>query len=126
MPTLSELAEKTKVAQELWMTTRGSTGSPASYPLWFIHDGERLYILSAGSSSEVWDLKEDPNVEVAVGSPDSEDRLSATAEIMTDPSWVPMMIDMLRKKYGEEHGERMGQTIEASSSGHVIIKLKPV
>jgi hypothetical protein len=45
---------------------------------------------------------------------------------MTDPSWVPMMIDMLQKKYGEEHGERMGQTIEASSSGHVIIKLKPV
>ena len=126
MPTLAELAEKTKVAEELWMTTRRSDGSTASFPLWFVHDGDRLYILSAESSSEVWDVKGNPNVEIAIGGKDSGDKLKTTGEIMTDPSWVPMMVEMLQKKYAALHAERMGRVAEVASSGHVIIKLKPV
>ena len=63
MATLAELAEKTKVTDELWMTTHRPDGSTASFPLWFIHDGERLYFLSAESSTEVWDLKSNPKVD---------------------------------------------------------------
>ena len=125
MATLAELGEKTKVTEELWMTTHRPDGSTASFPLWFIHDGERLYMLSAESSTEVWDLKSNPKVEVAIGSKDSQDRLTATAELMTDPSWVPMMMDLIQKKYGEKHTERLERTAEAAKGGHLIIKLKP-
>ena len=124
MPTLTDLAEKAKVAEELWMTTRRASGT-ATFPLWFVHDGERLYILSAESSSEVWDVKANPEVTVAIGGVDSGDSLEMTGEIMTEPSWVPMMIDLLEKKYGTSHGERMKLTAGASKGGHVIIKLKP-
>ena len=125
MPTLAELAEKTKVAEELWMTTARAGGATAAFPLWFIHDGERLYILAAESGTEVWDVKANPRVRVAIGSAGSQDALNMTAEVMTDPSWVPMMLDMLRKKYGTQHKERLERTAEAARGGHFIIKLKP-
>ncbi|MBM4406550.1 MAG: hypothetical protein FJ039_10300 [Chloroflexi bacterium] len=126
MPTLAELAAKTKTAEELWLKVRRSSGATATYPLWFVHDGERLYILSAESSSEVWDLKATPEVDVAIGSAESADRLKMRADIMTDPNWVPMMIDLLKKKYETKHHERMAKTAESSKGGHVIVKLKPV
>ncbi len=126
MPTLDQLAEKTKVAEELWMTTSRPKGTSATYPLWFVLDGQRLYILSAESSSEVWDVKREAKVEVAIGAPTSSDRLAMQADIMTEESWVPMMIDLLQKKYGATHGERMQRTTEAAKGGHVIIKLKPL
>ena len=125
MTTLSELAEKTNTTRELWLTTRRPGNGAATFPLWFIHDGERLYVLSAESSSEVWDVKSNPSVEVAIGAVDSADRLAMTADIMDDPSWVPMMLGMLEKKYGEGDAERMARTAEAAKGGHVIIKLKP-
>jgi general stress protein 26 len=126
MPTLAELAAKTKTATELWLRVGRPSGATATYPMWFVHDGERLYALSAESSSEVWDLKATPEVEVAIGSAESADRLKMRADIMTDPNWVPMMIDMLKKKYETTQQERMAKTAEAAKSGHIIIKLKPV
>ena len=125
MPTLEQLEGTTKVAQELWMTTRRPEGSSASYPLWFVHDGQRLYVLAAESSNEVSDVKQDPRVDVAIGAIDSQDRLAMIADVMEEESWVPMMIDMLGKKYSGAHAERMGRTSQAAQSGHVIIKLKP-
>ncbi len=125
MTTLAQYASRTKTAEELWMTTHRPDGSTASFPLWFIHDGDRLYILSAESSTEVWDVKRDPNVDVAIGTRDSDARLAATADVMTDPAWVPQMLDMLQKKYGAAHKERMERTAAAAKGGHVIIKLKP-
>ena len=126
MTTLADLAKKTKVTEEIWMTTRRKDGSRASIPNWFVHDGDRLYILSSESSTEIWDVKADPNVHVAIGTPDSDDQLDATGEIMTDPSWIPMMVEMLQKKYGARYKERVGRIAEVASAGHVIIKLKPV
>ncbi len=126
MPSLAELASKTKSAEELWLRVRRPSGAIATYPLWFVHDGERLYVLSAESSSEVWDLKATPEAEVAIGSAESADRLKMRGDIMADPNWVPMMIDMLKKKYEATHQERMAKTAEAAKSGHIIIKLKPV
>ncbi len=125
MPTLDQLVDKTQVAEELWMTTRRPDGGSASYPLWFVHDGQRLYILTARSSSEVWDVKRDSRVDVAIGAPDGSDRLAMIADVMEEESWVPMMMDLLRKKYGAAHAERLEQTAQAAQSGHVIIKLKP-
>ena len=123
MPTLTDLAEKAKIPEELWMTTQRAGGT-ATFPLWFVHDGERLYILSAESSSEVWDVKANSDVAVAIGGIESGDSLEMTGEVMTDPNWVPMMIELLEKKYGTAHVERMKRTVEAAKSGHVIIKLK--
>ena len=125
MPTLADLAHITKTAEEIWLTTHRPANTTAAYPLWFVHDGERLYILSAESSSEVWDVKRNPAVDVAVGAAAGPDRIAMTADIMTDPAWVPQMLDMLRKKYGAAHPERMARTAAAAAAGHVIIKLKP-
>lgn len=125
MATLAELGEKTKVAEELFMTTRRPGGAKATFPLWFVHDGARLYVLAAESSSEVWDVKRDPVVEVAIGSADSKDRLAMQADVMPDPAWVPQMIDLLQKKYGSKQKERMERTAAAAKGGHVVIKLKP-
>ena len=114
MTTLRELADKAKTARELWLTTRRPGSGAATFPLWFIHDGERLYVLSAESSSEVRDVKRDPSVEVAIGTADSADRLAMTADVMDDPSWVPMLLGTLEKKYGGGDAERMARTAEAA------------
>lgn len=126
MPSLDKLASKTKVADELWLTTRRAGGVTATYPLWFVHDGQRLYILSAESSSEVWDVRGNPRVEVTIGAPDSSDRLAMHADVMAEASWVPMMVDLLQKKYGARCQERMARIADVAKTGHVIIKLKPV
>ncbi len=126
MPTLDELAAKIKAAEELWLKTSRPDGTTAAFPLWFVHDGQRLYFLTAESSSEVWHVKRSPVVEVAIGAPDGPDRLKMQADVMAEPNWVPMMIDLLQKKYGVTHRERMERTAQAAKSGHVIVKLKPV
>lgn len=125
MPTLADLAHKTSTAEEIWLTVHRPGNMAATYPLWFVHDGERLYILSAESSSEVWDIKRNPAVDVAVGAAAGPDRIAMTADIMTDPAWVPQMLGMLRKKYSAAHAERMERTTSAAAAGHIIIKLKP-
>ena len=125
MPTLAELTHKTKVAEEIWLTVHRPGNITATYPVWFVHDGERLYILSAESASEVWDVKRNPAVDIAVGAAAGPDRIAMTADVMTDPAWVPQMLGMLRNKYGAAHPERRERTAAAAAGGHVIIKLKP-
>ena len=125
MPTLDELKDKTAVAEELFLTTRRATGR-ATYPSWFVHDGQRLYMLAAESAAEVWDIRRDPTVDVAIGAPDTPDHLAMQADIMTEASWVPQMIDLLQRKYGTEYAERMQRTADSARSGHIIIKLKPL
>ena len=84
------------------------------------------YEAAAESSSEVWDVKRDPKVDVAIGAPGSPDRLAMQADVMPDPAWVPQMVDLLKKKYGAKHADRMARTAESAKGGHVVIKLKPV
>ena len=92
MPTLAELADKTRSAAELYMTTQRPAGRTATFPLWFVHDGERLYALTADSSSEVWDVRASNRVMVAIGAPDSEDRLPMQADVMEGDEWVSQMV----------------------------------
>ena len=126
MPTLAELADRTESAVELFMTTQRPAGQTATYPLWFVHDGERLYALAADSSTEVWDVRASGRVLVAIGTPDSEDRLAMQADVMQGDDWVGQMIPMLEAKYGSDHAERMTHTAAAAKAGgHVIIKFKP-
>ena len=127
MPTLAELADKTQSAAELFMTTQRPAGRTATFPLWFVHDGERLYALTADSSSEVWDVRASNRVMVAIGAPDSEDRLPMQADVMEGDEWVSQMVPLLEKKYGSGHAERMARTAAAANAGgHVIIKFKPL
>ena len=127
MSTLAELADRTQSAAELFMTTQRPAGQTATFPLWFVHDGERLYSLAADSSSEVWDVRASNRVMVAIGAPDSEDRLPMQADVMEGDEWVSQMVPLLEKKYGADNAERMARTAAAANAGgHVIIKFKPV
>ena len=126
MSNLSVLIESAPAVTELFMTTQRSAGETATYPLWFVHDGDRLYALSAASSSEVWDVRTSSQVLVAIGAPDSDQRLIMQADIMDGEEWVGQMIPLLSRKYGSEHSSRMACTAEAAEAGgHVIIKFKP-
>ncbi len=127
MPTLAELADRTQSSAELFMTTQRPAGRTATFPLWFVHDGERLYALTADSSSEVWDVRASNRVMVAIGAPDSEDRLPMQADVMEGDEWVSQMVPLLEKKYAADHAERMARTAAAANAGgHVIIKFKPL
>lgn len=124
MSTLADLADKTGFAEDLWMTTFHADGSRSSSSSWFIHDGDRLYILSPKSSVETSTIQVNPVVRVAIGLEASPDQLEMTGEIMTDPSWIPMMLEMLQQKYGERFPDRLSLLSSAAKEGHVIIKLK--
>ncbi|MCL0101567.1 hypothetical protein M1O29_00565 [Dehalococcoidia bacterium] len=126
MSTLDDLAEKTKSAEKVWLTMSCTDGTTSSSSSWFIHDGDRLYILSPESSAEVSTIQVNSAVRVAIGSETSPDRLEMTGEIMSDPAWIPMMLEMLQHKYGDRFPKELSTVTSSAKEGHVIIKLKPV
>jgi len=78
-------------------------GAGVKTPVWFVQDGDRLYVRTVADSWKVRRVRKNPQVKVvsckAQGQPIGE-WVSARAQIITDSSRAEEINQLLNKKYG--------------------------
>ncbi len=82
---------------DLTVTGR-ATGRKTTRPVWFVHDGDTLYLLPVTGSDSEWykNVLKNPTITLAA----KKARWTAKATPITDPGVVHDVADKFRKKYG--------------------------
>ena len=97
-PTFADLAK----AQYILLTTFTKDGRPKPVPLWAAADGDRLLVITQGSSWKVKRIRNTPRVTLAIcdmrGRPKSE-AVEGNAAIL-DKSQTAAVYDAIGKRYG--------------------------
>lgn len=73
----------------VWLSSVQSDGRPHLVPVWFHWDGERIVAFSKPGARKVENLRDDPRVMLAVGTPGPEfdvELIEATAELPDAPA----------------------------------------
>jgi deazaflavin-dependent oxidoreductase (nitroreductase family) len=85
--------------KEIELTTTGRTsGRAIAHPVWFVRQGEKLYLLPVGGADSHWykNVLKTPTIRLAAdGTKDS-----ARAAPITDPAKVQKVVEAFRAKYG--------------------------
>jgi deazaflavin-dependent oxidoreductase (nitroreductase family) len=95
----ADFATALKNTNEIGLTTTGrNSGRASSRPVWFVRQGENLYLLPVSGSDSQWykNLLKTPTIRLAAG--DIEYR--ARAVPVTDPAKVDEVVENFRAKYG--------------------------
>jgi len=88
-------------SNEVDLTVTGrKSGREISVPVWFVREGETLYLVPIHGSDSDWykNLVKRSTVSVSLGAAD----LSAQATAVTEPAKVEQILDMFRAKYGAD------------------------
>src|SRR5882757_8234192 len=82
---------------ELTVTGRNS-GRQISIPVWFVRDGEKLYLVPVKGSDSDWykNVLKTPTIRLAAEAAE----LNATATATSDTANVEQVLDKFRAKYG--------------------------
>ncbi len=82
---------------ELTVTGRKS-GREISIPVWFVQDGDNLYLVPVQGSDSDWykNVLRTPTIRLAAG----EAQLTARTAPVTDPARVEEIVNKFRAKYG--------------------------
>lgn len=94
-----------EASQEVELTVTGrKSGREITNPVWFVQEGDRLYLLPVNGSDSDWykNVLNEPTIRLAAGGT----QLTARATPITDPARVNQVADMFRAKYGSENVER--------------------
>jgi deazaflavin-dependent oxidoreductase (nitroreductase family) len=85
--------------EEIELTVIGrKTGRKSSRPVWFVVEGDRLYLLPVKGSDSEWfkNILKNPRITISAGGQKGE----FTAQPVHDPNIVVSVVDKFRKKYG--------------------------
>jgi hypothetical protein len=84
---------------ELTVTSRAS-GRETSRPVWFVQEGDTLYLLPVKGSDSHWfkDVLKTPSIRLTA----NDVAISAVARPITDPQRVRDVVDKFRAKYGAD------------------------
>jgi deazaflavin-dependent oxidoreductase (nitroreductase family) len=92
--------EKTleETTQIVITTTGRTTGREISNPVWFVRQGDKLYLLPVGGSDGQWykNVRKTQTIRLAAG----ETAYTARATPITDPARVNKVVANFRDRYG--------------------------
>jgi len=95
----AELKKALEGTEEIELTVTGrKSGRKTSRPVWFVREGEKLYLLPVKGSNTEWfkNVLKNPTITVTVNGLKS----SAKATPITDPAKVSEVVEKFRAKYG--------------------------
>jgi uncharacterized protein len=87
------------------LTTFRRDGTPVPTPVWQVRDGDRLLVITDGTTGKVKRLRHTPRVLIAISDqrgrvkPGVQD-VEGTAELITDVPELDRLAALLKKKYG--------------------------
>jgi len=94
-----EFTRAVDASREVELTVTGRrSGRPISFPLWFVRDGDYLYLVPVSGSDSSWyrNVLRTPALQLTAG----DAQLAASAAPITDSGRVAEIVDMFRAKYG--------------------------
>ncbi len=93
-----EFSKALESTREIELTVTGrKSGREISIPVWFVRDGDKLYLVPVNGSGSDWykNVLKTPAVRLAA----RQAQLTATAAPVTDPARVGEILDKFRAKY---------------------------
>jgi deazaflavin-dependent oxidoreductase (nitroreductase family) len=96
-----ELKERLARYKQIQLSVTGRTsGRTISRPVWFVLEGDRLYLLPVAGSDTQWykNVLHNPRIRISARGEGGE--LSVTP--ITDPAEVKAVVEKFREKYGAE------------------------
>jgi deazaflavin-dependent oxidoreductase (nitroreductase family) len=103
-----ELTRALETNREVRLTVTGRrTGRAISNPVWFVREGDRLYLVPVRGSDTDWykNVLKTPTIRLATGGA----QLSARATPISDAARVERVIDLFRARYGARRGRLLPQ-----------------
>jgi deazaflavin-dependent oxidoreductase (nitroreductase family) len=85
--------------KEIEITVTGrKSGRKISNPVWFVRDGEQLYLVPVTGSDSDWykNVQKTPTIRIAA----REEAIDTSARPITDAARVGVIVDKFRDKYG--------------------------
>jgi deazaflavin-dependent oxidoreductase (nitroreductase family) len=101
----ADLRKALQRVREIEVTVTGRrSGREISNPVWFVHDGDKLYLMPVRGSKTQWyrNVLKNPTIRVAADGTE----LTAQATPITDPGRVSEVEQKFRAKYGDANVER--------------------
>jgi len=99
-----EFKKALEASPEIELTVTGRTsGREISNPLWFVREGEKLYLVPVRGSDADWykNVLKTPTIRLAAGG----EQLSARGSPISDAAKVDQVLDMFRAKCGAQDVE---------------------
>jgi deazaflavin-dependent oxidoreductase (nitroreductase family) len=96
-----EFKKALEASPEIELTVTGRrSGRQICIPVWFVRDGEKLYLVPVRGSDSDWykNVLKTPAIRLAAGGA----QLTANATPITDPAKVEQIVDKFRAKYGAQ------------------------
>ena len=93
------------MSDEIEITVTGrKTGKQITHPVWFVEEGDTLYLLPVTGSDSEWvkNVLEHPTITLAANGAEWH----AKAKPITDPARVHHVVEQFRKKYGASEIEK--------------------
>ena len=100
-----EFTRALQSTQEVELTVTGrKSGREITNPVWFVQEGDRLYLLPVNGTDSDWykNVLKEPTIRLAAGGT----QVTARARPGEDPAGVARVVDMFRAKYGSENVDR--------------------
>jgi deazaflavin-dependent oxidoreductase (nitroreductase family) len=117
---LDEFEQALKNTDEVEITVTGrKSGNRISNPVWFVHEGEKLYLLPVKGSESNWykNILTTPTMRLKAGGKER----SAEVKPVTDRAQVRDIVEKFRTKYGadqvKKYYSKFDVAVDASSSG---------
>ena len=95
----NEFSQALKSSREIDLTVTGrKSGREISLPVWFVQEGEKLYLVPVTGSDSDWykNVLKEPQIHLATGGA----QLTARAAPVTDPAQAGEIVNKFRVKYG--------------------------
>jgi deazaflavin-dependent oxidoreductase (nitroreductase family) len=100
-----EFQKALTTTEELEITVTGRrSGRPISLPVWFVHEGDTLYLLPVQGSDSQWykNVLHTPSMTISAGGA----RITVAPRPVTDPDKVRAVVEKFRAKYGAADVQR--------------------
>lgn len=96
---MTELKERLARYRQIQLSVTGRTsGRTISRPVWFVVDGDTLYLLPVAGSNTQWYKNVLHNPQIRISARDAEGELRVTP--MKDSAEVKAVVEKFREKYG--------------------------
>lgn len=109
----SEFLKNLALTREIEITVTGrKTGRSISTPVWFIHEGEKLYVVPVKGTDSNWynNAVANPTIQLSA----KGRKITVSAKPVPEPGNINQVVEKLRSKYGAGEVKKYYSKLDAA------------
>ena len=101
----ADLSKRLDRVNEIRLSVKGrKSGKDIPRPVWFVHEGNKIYLLPVNGSDTEWYKNALKNPTITLSA--NDDSFTAEVKPITDPARVKEVVAKFRAKYGDDDVEK--------------------